>query len=712
MNIKDLPCGINPPPLVFSHFPTLQQAVIWRNWEIIPVEKLALVLKTEKAEILELAEGMGLPVPPKVDSIWIEKSYITIIRSNWHLLPYEQLLQVLDWTPEYMAHILKEEDFLWHKLGHLKPNTTPVYYRPLTDDEKEKTLILKRTFLENFPDIYLKKREKPFAFARKFGKTKDSLLLKGNFNFIYSYSASYGDFLLHPELDPFPENLLKQYSSMGIKGIWFQVILYLLYPIDGAKEFSEGYETRIKNLKKLVEKAKKYGIDVYLYLNEPRGMSDKFYLKHPEWKGIETEDKGIFTNCTTRSKSPLKWLENASHHVFKKIPDIAGAFLISMSENATHCHSRWKGDHCDYCKKRSLPEIIAEIVKAVERGIHRASPRAKVIVWNWGWSSDWEHDVLELLPKKTYLMCVSEKGKVINIGGIKGEIGDYSISQVGPSKRIAKLWAHAKKLGLRTVAKVQLNNSWECPAVPYMPVSYLVKEHLDKLQKNSIDGIMLSWTLGGYPGGNLELLTGTPEEIALKKFGEKAAPLVCNAWKKFSNAFREFPFHVKVLYFAPMAYGSQNLLYPKKTGYKASMIGFPYDDLETWRAIYPELIFEKQFQNLTEHWHEGLKILEDARKRMPAKSLDDFTDLKNVAIAAYCHLRSTYLQIRFIRLRDKGLKEGLLQILNEEIKLAKIMHDIVMRDSRIGFEASNHYFYTLNDLREKVLNCEYLKLYL
>ena len=27
-------------------------------------------------------------------------------------------------------------------------------------------------------------------------------------------------------------------------------------------------------------------------------------------------------------------------------------------------------------------------------------------------------------------------------------------------------------------------------------------------------------------------------------------------------------------------------------------------------------------------------------------------------------------------------------------------------DSRIGFEASNHYYYSLNDLIEKMVNCE------
>ena len=28
-------------------------------------------------------------------------------------------------------------------------------------------------------------------------------------------------------------------------------------------------------------------------------------------------------------------------------------------------------------------------------------------------------------------------------------------------------------------------------------------------------------------------------------------------------------------------------------------------------------------------------------------------------------------------------------------------------DSRLGFEASNHYFYTMNDLEEKLINLRY-----
>ena len=44
----------------------------------------------------------------------------------------------------------------------------------------------------------------------------------------------------------------------------------------------------------------------------------------------------------------------------------------------------------------------------------------------------------------------------------------------------------------------------------------------------------------------------------------------------------------------------------------------------------------------------------------------------------------------------------------EEIQLALRLHELARRDSRIGFEASNHYFYSLNDLREKVISCEAL----
>ena len=47
-------------------------------------------------------------------------------------------------------------------------------------------------------------------------------------------------------------------------------------------------------------------------------------------------------------------------------------------------------------------------------------------------------------------------------------------------------------------------------------------------------------------------------------------------------------------------------------------------------------------------------------------------------------------------------------LLLAEIELARRQHRLQSADSRIGFEASNHYFYVPLDLVEKVVNCRWL----
>ena len=44
MPTSDLPLGSHPPALDFPHFPTRWQAVVWRNWGLIPTERIARVL--------------------------------------------------------------------------------------------------------------------------------------------------------------------------------------------------------------------------------------------------------------------------------------------------------------------------------------------------------------------------------------------------------------------------------------------------------------------------------------------------------------------------------------------------------------------------------------------------------------------------------------------------------------------------------------------
>ena len=720
MNVSDLPVGNAPAPIAYPHFPARWQTFLWRNWGIVAPERLADVLKCSIDEINQAAAELGLQQNPVVNPKWMTHGYLTLIRNNWQLLSYEQILKLLDWTADKLAYTLKEEDFFWHKLGLLKPDCKELVYEPLTAEQQEETRQIKATLQRHFPADQMAYIEPPFAFLDQFAPKKTiGNTPKFDFNYIHAYSASCGDIFANADkLDPVPENLLAQYASMGIKGVWMHALLYLLFPIPGAEEFSEGHEKRFAALQKIVSRCAKYGIKVYLYVNEPRSMPMAFYDKKPSWKGYEDPANNTCSICTTATPEPLEWLENAVRYLFENAKGLGGIFCITMSENITTCQCRFKKHLCPSCKDVPGEKIIADVISAMERGMHSVEPDALMIAYDWAWfagtgEGTWEDNaafkksVIERLPKSVCICTVSEWGMVTNIGGTEQYLVDYSISQVGPSKESLHTWKEANNNGLRTVAKVQINNSWELSAVPYIPVPYVIEEHMQNLKKAGVSGLMLSWTLGGFPGGNLELLNASPDEIAAAKYHPELAQIVCKAWKLFSDAFRQFPFNVQVIYNGPMNFGPMNLMSLEKTNYKATMVGYPYDDLETWRGPYPAETLRNQFKLLTEDWQKGLDLLKASESEVRGEEKAEYEELYKIALAAYCHLRSTYLQISFVMARDNGMDKAVMRsCVEEEMAVTKDLYNIVRNDSRIGFEASNHYYYTLNDLREKIISCE------
>lgn len=107
------------------------------------------------------------------------------------------------------------------------------------------------------------------------------------------------------------------------------------------------------------------------------------------------------------------------------------------------------------------------------------------------------------LPKDTSVISISEWSQPVFRGGVKTEVGEYSMSVVGPGPRASRNWKLAKERGLGAIAKTQFNNTWEISAVPYIPVLPLVLDHCENLAQEGITGVMASWTCGGYPSSNL-----------------------------------------------------------------------------------------------------------------------------------------------------------------------------------------------------------------
>ncbi len=726
----NLPMGAHRNPLELPHFPTRLQAVIWRNWSVVTPGRLAAILQTTEENIAAsaLAMGLGAPATPELEHLWLQRGYITLIRQNWHLLPYSQLLQLIGKSPEQMEYALKEDDFLWNKLGGFKPDATPVKWELLTPEQEQQTAKLRSIVTSTFGTIQ-PPTELPFEFLKHYGRLSASgqsadapdpvqaeRLRHAPLKLVYSYSAVYGDPLLDPELDPYPDGLLSDLADNGVNGIWLQGVLYTLTPWFGETAYSQGHAIRIANLNRLIERAARYGIGVYLYLNEPRGMPPEFFRDRPDWRGSLNSHTNLQAMCAA-TPEVLDALRDGVSDLFRKVPELAGVFTITMSENLTHCQSKAfsaQYPSCPRCANRQTYELVADINNAIAKGAHAAAPNADVIAWTWQWNPDWAANVLMNLNKDVTLMCTHEDYLQTETQGIRGRVGDYAMSKIGPGFHAEELWQFAKKLGLKRLAKIQMNNTWECSAVPYLPVPFLVKQNFRNLEARGISGVMAGWTLGGYPGGNLLLAEHEPEALADAQFGS-AAPHVIRAWQLFGDAFAHFPLHgASMLYRGPQNYGPMNPLYGTPSGYHSTMVGFPYDDIISWRGIlFPPDVFEEEFRILSEGWLAGVDILRKVSPTLTEIYRPAFEDLLRVAQAAGCHFRTTYLQLKFIRIRDAERTPDILQqmhaIVDEEIELAKTLLGIMRRDSRIGFEASNHYYYTEQSLREKILNCEQVR---
>lgn len=735
-----LPHGDAPPALESRHFPDRMHEFIWRNWDAVDPAKLASILGASVPDITAIAASMGLPAKPSVPPEMKDRGYVSLIRRNWHLLPYQQLLELLDMTPERLAVMLREEDFLWIKLGRLKPSCEPVLYQPPDEAARQRTAEIRRVVEDEFGGALHEPGEPRLDFVRQLSAPLPGFVLPEqaadqhpSLRLVYSYVAVYGDPLMNPGLNPYPDGLLQRLAAVGINGVWLQAVLRDLAPGgDAFPEFGVGHEQRLANLRALVERAAKFGVGVYLYLNEPRAMPPAFFENRPDMAGVQETE---LTALCTSHPAVRQWMGDSLAHIFREVPGLGGVYTITASENLTNCASHGAWTSCAHCKSRSDADIITEVVSVIEEGVHRGNPSAHVLVSDWGWRGHGDApDIIARLPKSVWLMSVSEWALPIERGGIKSVVGEYSISSVGPGPRSLRHWQVAEEAGLKTGTEIQFNNTCEIASVPYLPVMDLVAEHCANLRAAAkLDAMLIGWTMGGYPSPNFQLaerLSRTPapgidaalDAIAVERFGPEGAPHARKAWTLMSDAFRQYPFHISVVYTSPVQCGPANLLYIEKTGYSATMWGIPYDDLNGWRGPYPPDVFADQFEKVADGWRPGIVEMQAAVENTPPELRDGAEADLRLARAAAIHFQSVANQARFILARDKlaespgalnseqreEVRAKIKHCLESEIRLARELYTLVREDSRIGFEPSCHYFYLPLDLVEKVINCRWL----
>ena len=723
------------PALEFSYFPHRQYTFVWRNWSVVEKERLAEILGTSEEKVVELATSMGLPKKQTIEKEWKTKQgYITIVRRNWHLLPYEQIMQLLGMSREELRFHLIEDDFLYDKLGKMKPYCEPLRYEEPTVEMRNRAKEIAKEVRELGRTPFVAE-EPRFEFMREFETVKGPAMPQqegGNsfdLKIVYPYFANYGDALLDKEMTTYPEEMFRRLAEVGVNGIWIHVVLRtLVEPDDKGFPGDSRASERIEGLKRLVDRASKYGVRVFLYMNEPRGMSPEWFNSKPERKAYGGyEMKGLRSFCPSNPEV-LNWLTRSLESVFSQVKGLGGIFTITASENFTTCTSRYKFyKKCPHCGNSSYAKLQAAINTAMERGVHKAAPEAEVIVWDWKWPDNECKEIIENLPKNIRYMSVSEWGLPINRGGVKSEINEYSMSAVGPGERAIRNWGYAKAAGLKCMAKVQVNSTWEMSITPSIPVLDLVAKHAENLSKEGVDGAFLSWSLGGFPTENMKLFQSfdgkmtadeAVEKLAREEYGERAGKLVREAWRECSATYMEYPFNISAIYNGPHHIGPSNIFYVTPTKYRATMVGIPYDHYDRWRNLYPIDVWCSQMAKCAVGFERGVALLKEAYKVAKGEEKERVLQQLNRAEAIRIHLQSSSEQGRFFEARNLYLKEGdtakkaeykrvMRKACEAELQLIKEMLPILSSDSKIAYESSNHYFYLPCDLGEAYLSVKY-----
>jgi len=693
-----------------QQFPTAWQTVIFRNYGYVSNDKIAKTLGCDEETVVLEAARLGLK-EVKYDKNWEEKGYLTLIRHNWYLLNYRQLTTLLGYSEEKLDFILKEEDFLFVKLGWTKPECPEISYSPLTETEIAETERIAKTVSRYIiaPDV------SPFDFyantALPCGQKENN---SDKLRLVHGYITPGGDAFSVDCDEYLSDELLSAYRTQGINALWMHALLSSLSPYPFKPTLSIGYEKRRAQLKKILAKCHKYGIKLFLYFNEPRCLPTADFGKYAHLKG---DSEGLDTALCFSKKETREYLYNAVKDLLENVPELDGILTITMSENLTHCKSRIHSGRqtlCPICKEIPAYKLASDVNNVFMQAIKDSGAKTVLIANLWAWSKMMgfsEEDLkkgIANLDKDIGVLFVSEFDLEFEKGGVQVRLADYSISNPGPSEFTKLGFALAKEYGHKIYAKMQVCNSWECSCVPYLPVFDLVKRHLDNLSAVDVHDYMLSWTLGGYPAPNLSLVTAHSQGISLDDwykdyYGEKA-DVVRRAVQKICAGFENYPFALDPLYNSPKTLGPANLWSKEREYNTSTMTCYAFDDYETWIAPYPYETYISLFEKLLKGWQEGIDLLKTAQ------STQQTQELIRMAEVAYIHLRSDWLHTRYAYLKrdwDKNAEE-LHEIITTAREDTERLIAFVRQDARIGFEASNQYYYADRHLIEKILNLDNL----
>ena len=550
----------------------------------------------------------------------------------------------------------------------------------------------------------------------------------------------------------YSDDMLARVADEGFTAIWLFGVLYDLMRSSVFPELNRpGADERVASIRQVAERARRHGLGVYLYFNEPVSVA----VDHPFWRthrDVQGAEKWNTYALCTSTPAVQAFFRDALESVFARLHGIDGVILITACESLTHCWSKSATRHgqpptaCPRCREREPADLVLELLRTWI-AVSRAQPRPfRVIAWNWEWAywyPDPQRPIVSRLPEGIELLLDMEIGAVRQWRGRPNPIGEYALCYTGPSERFVATQDEVAGRNIPVHAKIQLNVTHELCTVPNVPVLATIHGKLAALAARRAAGFMGTWSMGSSFTLNTRaqrLFRSDPARfadegeflaaLAREYLGVREPARVVRAWSDFSRAYAHYPFSVRLLYNGPHndAPGRRlSLRYEGTPAGRSFAADPPGDDLslcageDHGRAqsfTLDEII--GGYERMSEGWDAALPPYEAAlleeggaigeeQRRHRAEEL-------STARMVGLQLHSIVNVFRFYReqqrlMRALGLAApcrlppdpALLAIMAAELENARRALPLVVADRRLGFHQEFHgYKYSAETVRAKI----------
>ena len=545
--------------------------------------------------------------------------------------------------------------------------------------------------------------------------------------------------------DSYTDEVLADIAANGFNGIWVHTMLHHVTTHPDFPEFGKEAEKHLAALRVLMERAAKYGIKVYLYMQPPRGIRSsetEFWQHHADVAGqVETfqeeDDQTKFYEITCFCTSTTKvrnYLTEAYAQLSAALPELGGYLFITASEYPSHCYSRRgrvigaMGDTmeipctCPRCRERSGADVVVELIQAIRDGVRRSSKTHLLGFWNWSWGmyTDDTTEIVRRLPHDCALMIGFERGGKQLILGKERVIDEYALSYAGPSEEFIASFHAARENQLQILAKLQLGTTHEFGNVVNLPLLSSIYAKANFVRTEHLDGFMGCWNFGNQmsantAGFNFFLREDCPrdEEEALNAFAAEYFPgcdteLVASAWKTFGEAMRHsYPFSLSFLYAGPCNWALKKIPYPAplaNTPGGRSWLPDPRGDrLEESMIDFSLNEIIRGFSEIVPIWEQGVNLLHQGLRFSSSPHVSQELGSAEICLAAWKSVLALY-RIYQLRLHwnDTKRPEYDAIIRSERENLYRVL-PYVAADPRQGYHAEAHaYMFSAQELQEKL----------